>query len=73
MKGFQALHDVEALEERLQMVKWDLTPLHPTTSAAPTERDDIVTQTAGLLGKRFPRGVVYVRRLRAAWRKRLAA
>ena len=63
----KALHEVEALEERLQVVKW-------TISVPPRQRattSTIVTRTAGLLGKRLPSGVTYQRQLRHAWAKRL--
>ena len=63
-------HEVEALEERLQLVKWSMIVSAPRRTAMPA-RAPIVSRTAGLLGKRFPSGVRYERRLRQAWGKRL--
>ena len=76
MTNLKALHEVEALEERLQTVKWTLL-LPPVgrkgagaISKAGVSRD-IVSRTAALLGRRLPVGTVYERRIRQGWQKRL--
>ena len=69
--SIKALQEVEALEERLQLVKWTISFSAPQPSAASIRGTQIVLRTAGLLGKRFPSGVRYERRLRRAWAKRL--
>jgi hypothetical protein len=61
----KTLRQVEALEERLQAVKWTITL--PARSRRDNPRLQIVERTAGLLGKTFPSGVVYERRRRQAW------
>ena len=69
MPNLKALQEVEALEEQLQAVKWTLSApamrLHEASRIA-----GIVSRTAGLLGKRVPRGVLYEKRLRRRWRSR---
>ena len=67
----KTLQEVEALEERLQMVKWTIRLRAPQPRAASARGTQIVSRTAGLLGKRFPSGIRYERRLRRAWAKRL--
>ncbi len=63
-------HEVEALEDRLQLVKWSMIASTPRRLAPPT-RAPIVERTAGLLSKRFPTGIRYERRIRQSWGKRL--
>ena len=74
MTRIRTLQQAQALEERLQLVKW--TVLLPPIRFARLKmkkypHDGIVSQTAGLLGKRFPRGVTYERRMRQQWEERL--
>ena len=65
----RTLQEVEALEDRLQVVKWTISDHSlPQRSQSATA---VVSRTAGLLGKRFPAGVTYERRVRQAWAKRL--
>ena len=67
----KSLQEVEALEERLQLVKWTVTLIRPSLRASKTTGSQVVFRTAGLLGKRFPTGTSYERRLRRTWSKRL--
>ena len=61
--GSRTLHEVEGLEERLQAMKWTIIVPIPSVS--------VVSKTAGLLGRRFPVGVTYERRVRRTWQARL--
>jgi hypothetical protein len=63
------MHDVEALEERLQTVKWTITA--PARRNVIPHASRVVARTAGLLGKRFPPGTLYERRMRRTWAERL--
>ena len=76
MTNLKALHEVEALEERLQTVKWTLLlpPVERKGAVADSKTGvsrNIVSRTAALLGRRFPVGTVYERRVRQGWQKRL--
>lgn len=73
MTNLKALHEVEALEEQLQAVKWTLLlpPLRRKTAIKRVVKRDIVSKTAALLGHRFPAGTVYERQVRLGWQKRL--
>ena len=71
MNNVKTMHDVEALEERLQMVKWTIKIGAPRRRQAVSTTSRIVSRTAGLLGKHFPSGVTYERRLRQTWTQRL--
>ena len=71
MTNVKTLHDVEALEERLQVVKWTIKIGIPRRRQAAPATSRVVSRTAGLLGKHFPSGVTYERRLRHTWTKRL--
>ena len=63
------MHDVEALEERLQIVKWTITA--PKGRRTTPQASRVIARTAGILGKRFPPGTLYERRLRRTWAERL--
>ena len=65
------LQEIEALEERLQMVKWTIRLPAPRRRAVAARSTQIVSRTAGLLGTRFPSGIRYEQRLRRGWAKRL--
>ena len=71
MTNVKALHEVEALEERLQTVKWMLLLPPARRNAVAASKQSIVLRTAALLGRRFPVGAVYERRIRQGWQKRL--
>ena len=71
MTNVKALHEVEALEERLQAVKWMLLLPPAKRPEAAVSKQDIVLRTAALLGRRLPVGTVYERRVRQGWQKRL--
>lgn len=65
--------DLEHLEDQLQVLKWSVLRIGPTfrtSSARKNGQRSIVRETAGLLGKTFPRGVAYERRLRKTWTSR---
>ncbi len=49
MTNVKALHEVEALEERLQAVKWRLIQSPMQTEKLIEKRVHIVSRTAGLL------------------------
>ena len=66
----RVLHEVEALEERLQLVKWTLTAPMKSLRTSFHLKSSVVARTAALLGPRFPRGVHFERRLRRAWAAR---
>ena len=60
------LEEVEAMEEQLEAMKLTAGRL----SGAFRKRGGSVVQlTAGLLGKRFPPGSIYQRRIRNAWER----
>ena len=66
----RVLHEVQALEDRLQVVKWILTwPSQRTKSPRPLKHS-AVARTAGLLGSRVPQGIAYERRTRQRWTAR---
>ena len=69
----QTLMNLEHLEEQLQMLKWSVLRIGPirSRSARKNGQRSVVRETAGLLGKTFPRGVIYERRLRKTWASRL--
>ena len=58
------LQEVENMEERLETMKLSGSP--PSLSSIKRTLS-IVQRTAGILGKRFPSGVAYQRRIRRAW------
>ena len=66
----KALQDVQALEERLQLMKWVVPVRILRLRPASARSAQIVSRTAGLLGKRFPAGLRYERQLRHTWAKR---
>ena len=68
----KVMHEVEALEDRLQAVKWSLpVSAHEQTGARLTPQNSIVARTAGMLRGRVPSGIVYERRVRHEWKRRL--
>ena len=66
------LERVEAIEEQLEQVKFSWKP----TSVKAFKKSSVVRKTAGLLGKKFPAGLLYERHIRNEWeqasRKRVA-
>ena len=64
------LHQLEALEERLQSVKWILRIPSKEARARRTAQASIVSRTAALLGAQFPKGVLYEQQMRRVWSDR---
>ena len=69
----QTIVNLEHLEDQLQILKWSVLRIGPIRSRAARKNGQrsIVRATAGVLGKTFPRGVTYERRLRKTWASRL--
>lgn len=63
-----SIKQAEVLEDELEFIKAKLFWLL-TMSRSKQEIKSIVAQTAGLLGKRFPKGVIFENRARKAWRQ----
>ena len=58
------LQEVENMEERLETMKLSGSPL-----VSPAVTVNIVQHTSGLLGKHFPSGKIYQKKVRASWIK----
>ncbi len=72
MADAKILQEVEALEERLQVVKWTIGAIRPSRrwSRSVPSQGSIVSRTAGSLGRQFPSGVQHEQRIRKSWGKR---
>lgn len=71
MKGMTVVEQIERLEDQLQVLKWTVRLPAPRGRTSHLGGPSVVSQTAGLLRGRLPRGVTYQRRLRGEWESRL--
>ena len=71
MVNFKLTRQIENLEKELQTIKWEfLQPYLRKPMKHPVK--GIVQNTAGILGKAFPKGTSYENAARKSWKRRTA-
>jgi len=65
------MRQVEALEEQLQTVKWNLATPSSKARTSTASGSSIIVHTVAILTKQFPPGTTYERQIRRDWNRRL--
>ena len=71
MVNFKLARQIENLEKELQTIKWEFLQPYLRKPIKHSVKG-IVQNTAGILGKTFPKGTSYEKASRKSWNRRIA-
>ena len=61
------LNKLEKIEKEIQIIKWEILKF-----LIKQKKKSVVKETAGILGRSFPSGVKYQRKIRESWNQRFS-
>ena len=61
------METLEILEEKIENIKWLLTPYFHSKKGGISESISLIRRSAGILSKSFPKGTAYEDKIRHEW------